>query len=75
VTSGTLNGRRQSTRKPSKTVPDNILSSCENAGNMSPVAHWNSIDLFKGLKEISIRHNGAEYRLRITAADKLILTK
>jgi len=36
---------------------------------------WTSLDLFKGSKEISILHNGAEYRLRITAANKLILTK
>jgi len=38
-------------------------------------AHWDSGDLFRGRREIVIHHNGAEYRLRITAADKLILTK
>ncbi|MFA7307988.1 MAG: hemin uptake protein HemP [Hyphomicrobium sp.] len=42
---------------------------------MSLVPEWTSLELFKGSKEISIRHNGAEYRLRITAANKLILTK
>ena len=31
-------------------------------------------DLFRGGREIVIRHAGHEYRLRITRADKLILT-
>ena len=31
--------------------------------------------LFRGVKEIVIVHRGQEYRLRITRADKLILTK
>jgi hemin uptake protein HemP len=34
-----------------------------------------SISLFHGLREIVIVHHGQEYRLRITKADKLILTK
>jgi len=43
---------------------------------MNPaVPEWSSLDLFKGAKELLIRHNGADYRLRITAANKLILTK
>ncbi len=31
--------------------------------------------LFRGEREIVIVHRGQEYRLRITKADKLILTK
>jgi hemin uptake protein HemP len=31
--------------------------------------------LFRGGNEILIEHRGQEYRLRITKADKLILTK
>ena len=31
--------------------------------------------LLKGAKEIIIVHNGADYRLRVTARGKLILTK
>jgi hemin uptake protein HemP len=31
--------------------------------------------LFQGRREIVIVHHGQEYRLRITRADKLILTK
>jgi hemin uptake protein HemP len=31
--------------------------------------------LFNGKREVTILHNGVSYRLRITAADKLILTK
>jgi|RhiMethySRZTD1v2_1073278.scaffolds.fasta_scaffold908977_2 hemin uptake protein HemP len=34
-----------------------------------------SSDLFQGGKEIVIRHGSEEYRLRITRAGKLILTK
>ena len=34
-----------------------------------------STDLFQGGKEIVIRHGTEEYRLRITRAGKLILTK
>lgn len=39
------------------------------------IAHWNNSALFKGLREIAIHYNGAEFCLRTTAADKLILTK
>jgi hemin uptake protein HemP len=34
-----------------------------------------SAALFAGRREIVIRHGESEYRLRITRADKLILTK
>ena len=34
-----------------------------------------SAALFRGRREITIVHHGQEYRLRITRADKLILTK
>ena len=34
-----------------------------------------SAALFPGRREIIIVHHGQEYRLRITRADKLILTK
>ena len=34
-----------------------------------------STALFHGRREIVIVHHGQEYRLRITKADKLILTK
>lgn len=34
-----------------------------------------SADLFHGRREIVIIHHGTEYRLHITKADKLILTK
>ena len=38
-----------------------------------PVA--DSSTLMSGKRELVIRHNGAAYRLRVTASDKLILTK
>ena len=34
-----------------------------------------STDLFHGRREVVIIHRGTEYRLHITKADKLILTK
>ena len=34
-----------------------------------------SAALFGGGNEVRVRHNGQEYRLRITKAGKLILTK
>jgi hemin uptake protein HemP len=34
-----------------------------------------SADLFNGRREVVIVHRGTEYRLHITKADKLILTK
>jgi hemin uptake protein HemP len=34
-----------------------------------------STELFRGCREVVIVHRGQEYRLHITKADKLILTK
>jgi len=34
-----------------------------------------SRDLFAGTREVTIAHAGAVYRLRLTAQNKLILTK
>ena len=45
------------------------------ARNAAPASYRTSDEIFKGLREVVINHNGAEYRLRITASDKLILTK
>lgn len=36
---------------------------------------WRSPDLFGVDQEVSILHDGEEYRLRITSKNKLILTK
>ncbi len=36
---------------------------------------YQSAALFRGEREVVIVHRGQEYRLRITKADKLILTK
>jgi hemin uptake protein HemP len=41
----------------------------------SPHVSVSSRDLFQGRREVVILHAGQEYRLRITRADKLILTK
>jgi hemin uptake protein HemP len=42
---------------------------------VSPHVRVSSRDIFHGEREIVILHAGSEYRLRITRADKLILTK
>jgi len=34
-----------------------------------------SVELMNGAREIHIRHGASLYRLRVTASDKLILTK
>lgn len=38
-------------------------------------ARYDSRCIFRGGREVEIVHNGAEYRLRMTSAGKLILTK
>jgi len=44
--------------------------------NSSHVAHYlRSEDLFQHGRTIDIRHNGQTYTLRLTSANKLILTK
>jgi hemin uptake protein HemP len=44
-------------------------------GSRSTAARIASTDLFNGQREVVIVHHGTEYRLHITKADKLILTK
>ena len=44
-------------------------------GSPSPRGAVSAELLFGGAKEIVIRHQGDDYRLRITRNDKLILTK
>lgn len=40
-----------------------------------PVVRYNVADLLRGGREAILEHGGAEYRLRITANGRLILTK
>jgi hemin uptake protein HemP len=44
-------------------------------GSRSTATRIASTDLFNGRREVVIVHRGTEYRLHITKADKLILTK
>jgi hemin uptake protein HemP len=48
------------------------VSDCGAVGDQRQIP---SASLFHGRREIVIVHHGQEYRLRITKADKLILTK
>ena len=45
------------------------------SGAGAPRPTLSSRELFRGQREIVILHGDHEYRLRITRADKLILTK
>lgn len=45
------------------------------AGRIAPPAQWSSAALLQGSREVVIDHQGALYRLRLTASGKLILTK
>ncbi len=41
----------------------------------APMIRLSSTEVFRGRREVVIIHHGQEYRLHITKADKLILTK
>ncbi len=55
-------------------TPNRTLHSLSFATHSSPHVEQSS-SLFKGRQEIVIRHEGQDYRLRITSQNKLILTK
>jgi hemin uptake protein HemP len=44
-------------------------------GSADPVVRYLVADLLRGGREAVLEHGGAEYRLRITANGRLILTK
>jgi hemin uptake protein HemP len=56
------------------TEPEPARSAAPDTGSLSRL-RLSSHDLFCGRREIVILHAGHEYLLRITRADKLILTK
>lgn len=58
--------------KPDLTPVKNVDAT---AKHVNPPSTVSAQSLFGGAKEIVIRHQGDEYRLRITRNDKLILTK
>jgi hemin uptake protein HemP len=66
-------------RRDSRQHTEHVLNEADGlpvvARNAAPASYRTSDEIFKGLREVVINHNGAEYRLRITASDKLILTK
>lgn len=61
----------------SKLNKDNSQQQNAEALRSIPVAanRMDSRDLFIGTREITIGHGGETYRLRLTAQNKLILTK
>lgn len=60
----------------SDAIPNNTLTAGSPRAEIKTSTHPVSTELlFRGAKEIVIRHQGDDYRLRITRNDKLILTK
>ena len=57
--------------------PEPLITSSSPAPQRPPddARQFDSRSLFGGASELLIRHNGALYRLRVTRAGKLILTK
>jgi hemin uptake protein HemP len=62
-----MHGRRSEVTEKAKDEPE--------TGSRSGAVRIASADLFNGRREVVIVHHGTEYRLHITKADKLILTK
>lgn len=52
-------------------VPDPLAA----AARTIDIPVVDSVDLMNGARELLIRHGVSTYRLRVTASDKLILTK
>lgn len=59
---------------PTTPLPMDVTETREPAERRGP-RRIDSPALFRGDREVVIVHQGQEYRLRITKADKLILTK
>jgi len=57
------------------TTPSFPLTEVPQSGNTSTTRRITSTELLAGQKELTIEHNGEEYRLRLTRKGKLILTK
>ena len=56
-------------QSPRATRPDDV------GGEITDVVSVDSVALMKGKRELIVRHGAETYRLRITASNKLILTK
>lgn len=54
---------------------DHAVAASRSAPGACARRTYQSPALFRGEREVVIVHRGQEYRLRITRADKLILTK
>ncbi len=54
---------------------DNRISNKAASGGAGQPIRYNVADLLGGGREAVLEHDGAEYRLRITANGRLILTK
>lgn len=54
---------------------DPTASKINTLNESTPLPRITSMNLLKGSNILLIEHNGAEYRLRLTSNQKLILTK
>ena len=60
---------------PAKTAPVLPAASGDSTPSAGPPHIYQSEELFRGRREVWIEHGDVLYRLRITTAGKLILTK
>ena len=73
----TLSGSVSQRRHEANVTPKNDLPQHVDTRPAAPPGQrtFTSQELFEGADEIVLLHNGAQYRLRVTRQDKLILTK
>ncbi|WP_372694427.1 hemin uptake protein HemP [Immundisolibacter sp.] len=58
--------------RPTRPAPDRRSAAA--LPKVDPVPRYDSEQLFAGTRRVAIVHAGREYSLRLTAANKLILT-
>ncbi|WP_298724417.1 hemin uptake protein HemP [uncultured Ferrovibrio sp.] len=64
----------QENKRPAASQPAQQQAVSDRSG-MPAVTRLDSRTLFRTAREVIIAHDGADYRLRLTASGKLILTK
>ncbi len=60
--------------RPPRPTPERERQSTTDPSGIAPVPRYESEQLFAGSRRVTIVHAGREYSLRLTAANKLILT-
>lgn len=61
--------------EPKSDMRQGVGTADSGSANCDAVMRLDSRSLFRAAREVIIEHDGAAYRLRLTASGKLILTK